>query len=96
MTTTPQNNASSVAAIIASITAEHIAAQRALSAYREGTARHAFITRREENIGQHLETLATMIPRDAAMGLVVDALKRAENEDIRERPYKKARTDEDS
>ncbi len=96
MTTTLQCNESSVAAIIATIEAEHIAAQRVLYEFREGNIRHDYIARREENIGGHLEKLIMMMPTDAAMGLVVDALKRAESKGICERQYEKARTDEDS
>ena len=96
MTTTLQYNESSVAAIIATIEAEHIAAQRALYEFREGNIRHDYITQREENIGGHLERLATMMPRDTAIGLVVGVLTRAESEGICERQYEKARTDEDS
>jgi hypothetical protein len=74
-----QANESEVAAILANIEAEHIAAQRGLSGSRDGAARHAFISKREENIGQHYETLASMMPPEQAMGLVITTLAHAEN-----------------
>jgi hypothetical protein len=75
---TAHANESEVARILAQIEAEHIAAQRGLSGSRDGAARHDFISKRQATISQHHETLATMMPRDEATGLVVAALARAE------------------
>ncbi len=77
--TTTQPNVSEVTAILALIEAEHLAASRALYELTAGSARHSFITAKQQRIGEHFETLTTLMPRDQATGLVVEALMHAES-----------------
>jgi len=65
---------SEVAAIREHIAAEHMAAKLALQGLNVGTARHSFITARQENIGALHEQLQDLVG-DEAIALVSDTLE---------------------
>jgi hypothetical protein len=64
---------SEVARLLAQISAEYEAAQRGLSGIAFGTARHAFITARMENLSQ-LHTQLQSIVGDVAIAMIAEEL----------------------
>lgn len=64
---------SEVARLLAQISAEYEAAQRGLSGIAFGTARHAFITARMENLSR-LHTQLQSIVGDAAIAMIAEEL----------------------
>jgi hypothetical protein len=64
---------SEVARLLAQINAEYEAAQRGLSGIAFGTARHAFITARMENLSR-LHTQLQSIVGDAAIAMIAEEL----------------------
>jgi hypothetical protein len=69
-----QNSNSEVARILAQIRQEYESAQRGFSGLAEGTSRHAFVTKKMENMGKlHLE-LEGLIGAMPAIELVADHL----------------------
>jgi hypothetical protein len=67
---------SEVARLLAAIEAEHEASRSGLSGLAEGTARHDFITKRQENIWQHFQALVVVVnsPQEA-MALIATSLE---------------------
>jgi len=59
------------------ITLEYEAAKRGMSGLAYGTAQHAFITARMENMGIIQDELQQLIGEDKAIKLVAQALERA-------------------
>lgn len=76
MSTRPPQR-SDVAAMVEGIESQYYAAHSALHALSAGTARHQFITHRMERAGQISEELSTLIGKDAATPLIVDAMNAA-------------------
>lgn len=70
-----QENKSEVARLLAQISAEYEAAQRGMSGLAYGSAKHAFITARMENMGQ-LHSQLQGIVGESAIALVADALNK--------------------
>ncbi len=68
-------NSSEVACLCQQIEAEYQAAQRALSDTAM-VGRHAFITTRQENIGQCFETLLTLMTPEEASEVIAQTLER--------------------
>jgi hypothetical protein len=68
-----QNNQSEVSRLLAQISSEYEAAQRALSSFAEGGARHAFITTRMENMG-NLNTKLVDLMGDEAIALIATTI----------------------
>lgn len=64
---------SEVARLLAQITAEYEAAQRGMTGLSLGTAQHAFITARMENMGQLHSQLQTIVG-DAAIAMIAEEL----------------------
>ena len=64
---------SEVARLLMQISEEYEAAQRGLSGIAYGTARHAFITARMENMGQ-LHAQLQSIVGDAAIAMIAEEL----------------------
>lgn len=56
---------------------EYEAAQRGLSGIAQGAARHAFITKRQENIAVHYEALKQLIGEQRATRILVEVLEQA-------------------
>jgi hypothetical protein len=76
---TQTTNNSEVAHIRAAIVAEHEAAQRALYSLAAGTNRHAFITAKQQRIGEHFQRLAAIVgDEQKAIAIVADTLKDVE------------------
>jgi hypothetical protein len=71
-------NLSEVARLRQQIADEYEAAQRGYNGPAIGTARHDFITKRMEAIGDHAQTLALLVGgKDAAMAIVVEITSHA-------------------
>ncbi|MBV9688787.1 MAG: hypothetical protein JO202_03645 [Ktedonobacteraceae bacterium] len=68
---------SEVARLMQQITLEYEAAKRGMSGLAYGTAQHAFITARMENMGIIQDELQQLIGEDKAIKLVAQALERA-------------------
>jgi hypothetical protein len=64
------NNRSEVARLREQIAQEHQAAEWALTGLANGTAKHRFITRRMERIGDHQQRLASLIGEKESMQIV--------------------------
>jgi hypothetical protein len=62
---------SDVARLMAQIDQEYQAAQQALHGLALGTAQHAVITKRMENMAQHLEELRATVGEEGAMKLIM-------------------------
>ncbi|MEO8955817.1 MAG: hypothetical protein ABI396_13970 [Ktedonobacteraceae bacterium] len=71
-----QGNESEVARLLHQIDLEYQAAQRGLTGLSAGTAQHAFITARMENIGAYHEQLANYVGEVQATQLVHDLAER--------------------
>jgi hypothetical protein len=67
-----ENQQSEVARLLAQIDAEYEAAQRAMSGLALGTAQHAIITKRMENMARHMEKLRASVGEEAAMQLIIE------------------------
>ncbi len=72
------NNRSEVARLQQQIALEYEAAQRGLYGPAYGTAQHAFITAKMENISRYHEELATVVGPEQAIKLVAETLEGAE------------------
>lgn len=72
---TSEENKSEVARLLAQISAEYEAAQRGLTGLAYGSAKHAFITARMENMGQ-LHSQLQDIVGESAIALVAEALNK--------------------
>lgn len=68
---------SEVARLMQQIALEHEAAQRGLTGTAYGTAKHAFITERMENIGRYHETLKQIVGEQEAIKMVVAVWEQA-------------------
>ena len=66
-------NKSEVARLKAQIELEYQAAQRVFTDFTP-TAKHAYITQRQENIGVCFEELSKLMPREDAIALVAETL----------------------
>jgi len=66
---------SEVARLMKQITAEYQAAQAGMSGLALGTAQHAFITARMENMRKCQEELNTLVGEQEAVKLVVQAIE---------------------
>ena len=71
-----QGNESEVARLLHQIDLEYQATQRGLTGLAAGTAKHAFITARMENIGVYHEQLASYVGKVQATQLVSDLAER--------------------
>jgi hypothetical protein len=69
-------NQSEVARLLEQISAEYEAAQRGLSGFAYGSAKHEFITARMENVGKLHDELHAIVGEEAIM-MVAEALKNA-------------------
>ena len=69
-----EGNKSEVARLMQQIEHEYTAAQRALTAFAEGTARHEFIAHKMENLGACHEKLKTLIGPDKAIELLAQTI----------------------
>jgi hypothetical protein len=67
-------NTSEVARLRQHIQDEYEAATRGLTGLASGTARHAFITARNENIARAHEQLVTLVGADEAIQIVAQTL----------------------
>lgn len=77
----PQRNQSSVARLMAEISAQYEAAQWALSGQAVGIAQHQFITARLERMEDARQELEQLIGPDESTRLVVEQLVKAEAEE---------------
>ncbi len=68
-------SASEVARLREKIENEHWAACFAMTGLADGTAKHAFITRRYHQIGDYQEQLAALIGEQASMEIVIQVLE---------------------
>ena len=64
---------SEVAQLMHQIELEYQSAQRGLTGLAQGTASHAFITKRLENIGAYQEHLARLVGTEQAAQMVCNA-----------------------
>jgi hypothetical protein len=71
----PEGNQSEVARLLERINAEYEAAQRGLSGFAFGSAKHEFITARMENVGRLHDELHAIVG-DESIALVAEALKK--------------------
>jgi hypothetical protein len=67
------DHGSEVTRLLAQISAEYEAAQRGVSAFASGTARHQFISARMERMG-HLHHELQSIVGDSAIALIAESL----------------------
>jgi hypothetical protein len=67
---TQNDHRSEVARLREQIAQEHQAAEWAVTGLASGTAKHLFITRRMERIGDHQQRLASLIGEQASMQIV--------------------------
>ena len=65
---------SDVARIIKQIEQEYEASKQVLEGYASGTARHDFIQKRAENIGQCHEQLTELIGPEQAIALIANTI----------------------
>jgi hypothetical protein len=56
---------------------EYEAAQRGLSGISQGTTRHAFITRRLENMAEHHKALEELVGEQEATTILKDVLEQS-------------------
>jgi hypothetical protein len=70
-----EENKSEVARLMQQIAAEYMVAQAGLSGLAYGTAQHAFITARMENMGKCQEELNALVGEQEATKLVVQAIE---------------------
>lgn len=68
------NNHSEVARLMAAITAEYEAGQRALRSFSDGTSKHTFISTRMERMGEHQQALKVLVGEEESWNLVCVAL----------------------
>ena len=68
---------SQVAQLLRRIDLEYQAAQWGLTGLAEGTAKHAYITRRLENIGAYQERLAQLVGQEQAAQLVYETMEQS-------------------
>jgi hypothetical protein len=68
---------SEVAALMARISAECSAAERALHGLSAGSARHDFITARMERVGEIAEQIVSLVGAKAATPLIAKAMEDA-------------------
>ncbi len=74
-------NQSEVARLLQQISEEYEAATRGLSGLASGTARHDFITKKMENMGQNFEDLAEAVgSKQEAMAIFAQVLARLPEE----------------
>lgn len=73
---------SEVARLRQRIRMEYEAAVRGLCGLTQGTAQHAFITRRMEHIGICHETLKGLVGEQEAIKIVAEALEQASGEQL--------------
>jgi hypothetical protein len=66
---------SEVARLMEQIAAEYMAAQAGMSGLAMGTAQHAFITARMENMHKCQEELKTLVGEQEAIKLVVQSIE---------------------
>ncbi len=69
---------SEVARLCRQITLEYEAAQRGMTGAAYGTAQHAFITARMENMSRYHQELTTVVGPEEAIKLVAETLEYAE------------------
>jgi hypothetical protein len=65
---------SEVFQLLKQIEQEYQASKRGLEGYAEGTARHDFIQKRAENIGQFHEQLSDLIGPEKAVELIANTI----------------------
>jgi hypothetical protein len=65
---------SEVARLLAQIRAEYEAAQRGLTGLAQGTAQHAIITQRMENMGRCQQQLEHLVGPMPAIAMIADCL----------------------
>ena len=70
-----QESRSEVARLMQQIAAEYMAAQAGLSGLASGTAQHAFITARLENMGRCHEQVSTLLGSEQAARLLAETLE---------------------
>ncbi len=73
-------NKSQVARLLHRIDMEYQAAQWGLTGLAEGTAKHAYITRRLENIGAYQEQLAQLVGTGQAAQLLCETMEHSSQE----------------
>lgn len=73
-----ETNKSEVARLREQIALEYEAAQRGLTGLA-ATARHQFITKRQENIGACFEKLSKIMPSEEAIAIVAETLTEAQS-----------------
>ena len=73
-------NKSEVARLMRQIELEYEAAQRAMSGFAVGVAKHEFITARMEKMGRCHERLVTLVGEREATKALAQALEQADNE----------------
>ena len=76
----PQGNQSSVARLMAEISAQYEAAQWALSGQAVGVSQHTFITRRLEKMEDARQELEQLVGPDESTRLVVEQLDKSDRE----------------
>lgn len=79
MVVVPEPNKSEVARLLGQIQQEYEASRSGLTGLA-ATARHRFITTRQENIAKLHEELQKLVGDDRAMGLIVMKLEQADYE----------------
>jgi len=75
-----QMNKSEVANLMAQIQAEYEAGQLALRGLAQGTSKHAFITRRMENMATYMDELKAAIGEEAALQAMINLQDEATSE----------------
>jgi hypothetical protein len=74
MSDAQQSNGSEVARILSQIREEYEAAKLGLSGLAEGTSRHAFVTKKMENMGKLQLELGSLIGNMPAIALITEHL----------------------
>lgn len=70
-----EENKSEVARLRQRFADEYLAAERGMTGFAVGSARHAFITRKMENMGKCRKELAKLVGEQAATKLMAETLE---------------------